>query len=85
MYWVPAIIVALVLVAFGFWTQRPKARLERRVRHGTRTYAALVHLPPKLAAESLERAIAEKARRFPGRSRAWYVEQVVLDLKRDRR
>lgn len=79
-----AVFVLLASGAAGLYL-RPSARLERRRRRAAAAYAARVHLPPKLAAESLERAIAEKARRFPGKSRAWYTEQVLLELRRDRR
>lgn len=85
MKWIVLSAVVLLAVAVLAWLARPSARMERRARRAEATFARLTHLPPKLAQESLERAVTAKQQRFPGRARAWYVEQVVKDLRRDRR
>lgn len=48
-------------------------------------YFQRVRLPRAEAEKSLERHLTGQRERHPGKSEAWYLRQVLADLKRDRR
>jgi hypothetical protein len=79
------VIAALAALAVFAWYQRPVARAERRLRRLEARYFRSMHMPPHLAREALQRHTARLRERHPGHSPAWYVEQVLADLQRDRR
>ena len=76
-----AVVVALGIVGLIVWILRstdPVTRMRNQ-------YLRRVHLPRAQAEESLARHMARLQERHPGKSEAWYLHQILADLKRDRR
>ncbi len=55
------------------------------VGHLRTQYFLSVRLPRDEAEKSLARHLASLQERHPGKSEAWYLRQVLADLRRDRR
>ena len=76
-----AILVALGIVGLIVWVLRVTNPVDRMRNQ----YFRHVHLPRAQAEESLARHLARLQERHPGKSEAWYLHQILADLKRDRR
>ncbi len=76
-----AVLVALGIVGLIVWALRVTNPVDRMRNQ----YFRRVHLPRAQAEESLARHLARLQERHPGKSEAWYLHQILADLKRDRR
>ena len=78
------IAVIVILVILYFYLQRN--RKGRGKLHALRQecYRKL-HLPPKMADETIHRYIDSLKESHPNHTEEWYLEKIIYDLDRDRR
>ena len=78
------IIVAVGATALLISKFVPSIRTRKRQLFLRRRFVALSPLSGKEADKALRRQLDWLERKFPGRSREWYLEKAVYDLERDR-
>ena len=74
------VVGAVGMLAFFYWflSRTEASRLRDQ-------YYLHVHQPRAQAEESLARHLKRQQDKHPGKSEAWYLRQVLAELKRDRR
>ena len=77
-----AVAVVLYILYFYRIGSRKGVRKQRALWQECRRK---LHLPPKVADETIERFIKSLKESHPNHTEEWYLEKIIYDLDRDRR
>lgn len=77
-----AIIVILIIFYFYLTRSRKGGGRLQALRQECRRK---LHLPPKMADETIQRYIDSLKKSHPNHTEKWYLEKIIYDLDRDRR
>ena len=77
-----AVIVILMILYFYLKRNRKGGGKLHTLRQECRRK---LHLPPKIADETIQRYIDSLKKSHPNHTEEWYLEKIIYDLDRDRR
>jgi len=77
-----AVIVILIILYFYLKRNRKGGGKLHTLRQECRRK---LHLPPKIADETIQRYIDSLKKNHPNHTKEWYLEKIIYDLDRDRR
>ncbi len=80
--WYIIVIAAAAVLIWYFYA--PKWKSGNREKQLEREYRSLLNLSEHESQQVIERQIESLSRKHPGKTREWYLEKMIYDLRRDR-